>query len=153
VRALAAALALAAIPLFIYRTEVTRLLGLADVFDPNRIAYSFQYMEEILDSRTVERGNDVLEFTRGSYSLPESFRYRDRSFVTEAFLAELVTSGLIIVQDDTILLDRYEHGHSAAGHHIDWSVSKSFVSALFGIAVEEGKIPDISIWVLHAYDR
>lgn len=142
-RWLAVALALAAIPLLIYRTEVSRLWRLADLFDPDRIVHNFQHMDEVLDSRTIERGDEVLEFARGSYSLPESFRYRDRSYDTETFLAELVTTGLIILEDDTILLERYEHGHTPAGHHIAWSVSKSFVSALFGIAVEEGHIPDI----------
>jgi CubicO group peptidase (beta-lactamase class C family) len=142
-RWLAIGLALAAIPLLIYRTEVTRLWHMANLFDPDRIVHNFQHMDEILDSRTIERGDQVLEFARGTYSLPKSFRYRDRPYDTEAFLDELVTTGLIIVQDDTILLERYEHGHAPAGHHIAWSVSKSFVSALFGIAVEEGHIPDI----------
>ena len=142
-RWLAIALALAAIPLLIYRAEVTRLWHMANLFDPDRIVHNFQHMDEILDSRTVARGGEVLEFARGTYSLPKSFRYRDRPYDTEAFLDELVTTGLIIVQDDTILLERYQRGHAPAGHHIAWSVSKSFVSALFGIAVGEGHIPDI----------
>jgi CubicO group peptidase (beta-lactamase class C family) len=142
-RWLAIALALAAIPLLIYRTEVTRLWHMANLFDPDRIVHNFQHMDEILDSRTVARGGEVLEFARGTYSLPKSFRYRDRPYDTEAFLDELVTTGLIIVQDDTILLERYQRGYAPAGHHIAWSVSKSFVSALFGIAVGEGHIPDI----------
>jgi CubicO group peptidase (beta-lactamase class C family) len=142
-RWLAIALALAAIPLLIYRTEVTRLWHMANLFDPDRIVHNFQHMDEILDSRTVARGGEVLEFARGTYSLPKSFRYRDRPYDTETFLDELVTTGLIIVQDDTILLERYQRGHAPAGHHIAWSVSKSFVSALFGIAVEEGHVPDI----------
>jgi hypothetical protein len=116
---------------------------MANLFDPDRIVHNFQHMDEILDSRTVARGGEVLEFARGTYSLPKSFRYRDRPYDTEAFLDELVTTGLIIVQDDTILLERYQRGHAPAGHHIAWSVSKSFVSALFGIAVEEGHVPDI----------
>jgi CubicO group peptidase (beta-lactamase class C family) len=142
-RWLAGALMLAAIPLLIYRTQVTRLLRFANVFAPDRIAYNFQHMDEILDSRTIARGDDVLEFARGSYTLPESFHYLGRSYDSEAFLEELVTTGLIIVEGDTILLERYAHGYAPAGHHIAWSVSKSFVSALFGIAVAEGQIPDI----------
>lgn len=142
-RWLAGALMLAAIPLLIYRTEVTRLLRFANVFAPDRIAYNFQHMDEILDSRTIARGDDVLEFARGSYTLPESFHYLGRSYDSEAFLEGLVTTGLIIVEGDTILLERYAHGYAPAGHHIAWSVSKSFVSALFGIAVAEGQIPDI----------
>jgi CubicO group peptidase (beta-lactamase class C family) len=142
-RGLAVVLAIAAVPLLIYRAELSRLMRFADVFDPERIVYNFQHMDEILLSRTVAGGGEILEFARGSYSLPESFRYGDRSYQTEGFLAELVTTGLIIVRDDTILLERYEHGHSPPGHHIAWSGTKSFVSALFGIAVGEGDIPDI----------
>ena len=142
-RWLAVALALAAIPLLIYRTELTRSWRVANLFDPDRIVHNFQHMDEILDSRTIERGGEVLEFARGTYSLPATFTYADRSYDTEAFLDELVTTGLIIVQDDTILLERYEHGHAPAGHHIAWSVSKSFISALFGIAVAEGHIRDL----------
>jgi CubicO group peptidase (beta-lactamase class C family) len=144
-RVLVVALVLAAIPLVIYRAEIIRLLRFADVFNPNHIAYNFQHMDEILTSRTVEAGGEVLEFerARASYALPEAFRYRDQPFETEAYLDEVGTTGLIIVEDDTILLERYERGHTAAGRHIAWSVSKSFVSALFGIAVGDGDIPDI----------
>lgn len=142
-RWLGIALALVAIPLLVYRTEVTRLWRFLRVFEPDRIVHGFQHMEEILDSRTIEAGGDVLTFARGTYELPVSFHYGDRKIDTEAFLAELQTTGLLVLQDDTILLERYERGHSAAGHHIGWSVTKSFVSALFGIAVGEGHIPDI----------
>lgn len=144
-RWLGVALALLAIPLVLYRIEVTRLWRFAGLFDPDRIVYNFQHMEEILDSRTVKAGGDVLEFARGSYVLPESFRYGDRSFDTEDFLDELVTTGLLVLRDDTILFERYAHGYAPAGHHIAWSVTKSFVSALFGIAVSEGHIPDIQV--------
>ncbi len=78
-RWLAAALALAAIPALLYRTELTKLWQLANLFDPDRIVHNFQHMDELLDFRTITRSDDVLEFARGSYSLPESFRYDDRS--------------------------------------------------------------------------
>lgn len=142
-RWLGVVLALGAIPLFVYRTEATRLWRFLGVFDPDRIIHDFQHMEEILASRSVEAGGDVLEFSRGSYELPASFRYGDRVLDTEAFLAGLQTTGLLVLKQDTILLERYAHGYTPGGHHIAWSVTKSFVSALFGIAVGEGHIPDI----------
>jgi CubicO group peptidase (beta-lactamase class C family) len=142
-RWLGVGLALAMLPVVVYRTELTRLWRFAGVFDPDRIVYDFQHMEEIVDSRTVAAGGDVLEFGRGSYELPASFRYGDRSFDTEDFLAAQQTTGLLVLQGDTILLERYAHGLTPAGHHIAWSVTKSVVSALFGIAVSEGHIPDI----------
>lgn len=142
-RWLGVALAVAAIPVFVYRAEITRLWRFLRVFDPAHIVHDFQHMEEILDSRIVAAGGDVLEFARGSYELPASFRYGDRTLDTEEFLADLQTTGLLILQGDTILLERYERGLTPAGHHIAWSVTKSFVSALFGIAVAEGHVRDI----------
>jgi len=142
-RWLAVALALVAMAALLYRTELTRLWNANRLFEPELIAQNFQHMEAIFDARRVEHGDDVLEFARGSYSLPESFRFDGRAYDTESFLADLVTMGLIIIHDGTIVFERYEHGYTAAGHHIAWSMSKSFVSALFGIAVEEGQISDI----------
>jgi CubicO group peptidase (beta-lactamase class C family) len=140
---------LLAVPAFFYRVELGRLWHMARLFEPDRITYNFQHMDEILDSRRIEAGGDVLAFRRGTYTLPARFRFRDRTFETEAFLEEVVTTGLIIVQDDTILLERYAHGHTPEGKHIAWSVSKSFVSALFGIAVAEGHVRDIEEPVTH----
>ncbi|MDH3687038.1 MAG: beta-lactamase family protein [Myxococcales bacterium] len=128
----------------VYRAELVSLWHASKLFDPERIVHNFQHLEDIVEARVVAHGDDVLEFGRGDYTLPVSFEYGERTYDTEEFLAELVTPGLLILQDDTILFERYENGHSAAGHHIAWSVTKSIVSALFGIAVEEGHIPDIA---------
>ena len=133
---------LLALALF-YRSELTQLWKVVHLFDADAIVYNFQHMDEIFPSRTVQRGDGVFEFDRGSYDLPSGFRYADRSYDTEAFLEDTATTGLLIVQDDKILLERYQRGHSPSGRHIAWSVSKSFVSALFGIAVAEGHIRDI----------
>lgn len=142
-RWLGVALTLALVPVVVYRTELTRLWRFARGFEPDRIVHFFQHMEEVLDFRIVEAGGEVLEFSRGHYELPATFRYGDRSLDTKAFLAAQQTTGLLVLQDDTILLERYAHGLTPAGHHIAWSVTKSLVSALFGIAVGEGHIPDI----------
>ncbi len=140
---LGGAAVLLAAPLLIYRVELARLWGAALLFDPERIVWNFQHMDQIFGARTVEAGGDVLRFARGSYELPATFRHGGQTYDTEAFLAELVTTGLLVLQDDTILHERYAHGHGDSGRHIAWSVSKSFLSALFGIAVAEGHVRDI----------
>ncbi len=142
-RGTAAVLVLIAALAVVYRTELAQLWSVAHLFDADGIVHNFQHMDEIFPSRTVARGDDVFEFGRGAYTLPSSFRYAGRLVDTEDFLEATTTTGLLIVQDDAILLERYARGHSAAGRHIAWSVSKSFLSALFGIAVAEGHIRDI----------
>lgn len=134
---------LAAVPVALYRAELARLWRFAGLFDADRIVYNFQHMEEILDSHVVEAGGQVHAFARGSYELPASFPYGGRSLDSEEFLSTQQTTGLLVLQGDTILLERYAHGLTPDGHHIAWSVTKSVISALFGIAVSEGHIPDI----------
>jgi CubicO group peptidase (beta-lactamase class C family) len=126
-----------------YRGELVQLWRVAHLFDEDTIVYNFQHMDELFPTSRIEGGGEVFEFERGSYTLPPRFSYQDRTFDTESYLAETMTTGLLVLHDDRILLERYAHGHSAEKTHIAWSVSKSFLSALFGIAVEEGDVRDI----------
>ena len=135
--------AFAAVAAFLYREELGRLWTLSRLFAPDAIVHNFQHMDTLFPSRTVEAGEDVLTFGRGRYTLPESFTYGGKAFDTEGFLAETATTGLLILHDDTVVLERYEQGHAADRRHIAWSVSKSVVSALFGIAVAEGHVDSI----------
>jgi CubicO group peptidase (beta-lactamase class C family) len=53
------------------------------------------------------------------------------------------TTGLIVIKDDKICFEEYYRGNTADTLHISWSVGKSFVSALVGIALDEGNIKSI----------
>lgn len=143
VRGLAIGLALVGLAAFFYRADISRLLDAWRLFDPDRIVQNFQHMDDMFSSRAIQHGDDVLAFAEGTYTLPETFTHRGKTFETEPFLERMKTTGLIIVQDETILLERYGRGHTPAGRHIAWSVTKSFVSALFGIAVAEGHLQDL----------
>ncbi|MEM6769248.1 MAG: serine hydrolase [Bacteroidota bacterium] len=77
-------------------------------------------------------------------ALPETFTYgRDATIETAIFLEDTYTTGLLVLQDDTIRHEAYFRGHTPQTPQIVWSVSKSFLSALLGIAVAEGHIKRI----------
>ena len=76
--------------------------------------------------------------------LPASFAFRTTQIDTASFLAVTDTTGLIVIKDDKIVLERYFRGTDAHTRTVAWSVSKAFVSALIGIAVGEGKIQSIN---------
>jgi CubicO group peptidase (beta-lactamase class C family) len=76
--------------------------------------------------------------------LPASFAFRATQIDTASFLAVTDTTGLIVIKDDKIVLERYFRGTDAHTRTVAWSVSKAFVSALIGIAVGEGKIQSIN---------
>src|SRR5262249_33982959 len=62
---------------------------------------------------------------------------------TATFLDATDTTGLLILKDDKLVFERYWRGNTAATPWTAWSVSKSFTSALVGIAIHEGSIASI----------
>ena len=52
--------------------------------------------------------------------------------------AGIRTDGVVIVRNGYIVYERYARDYTAETPHLTWSVSKSFVNALFGIASEQG---------------
>jgi CubicO group peptidase (beta-lactamase class C family) len=55
-------------------------------------------------------------------------------------LTETETQSFIVIQDDAVVLERYYNGWQRESMVTSFSVAKSFVSTLVGIAIEEGAI-------------
>lgn len=75
--------------------------------------------------------------------LPENFSISGHTFNTDEYLKNTGTQGLMVLQNDTLVFENYHNGQEVDTRHISWSVAKSFISALFGIAMEEGHIKSI----------
>ena len=56
------------------------------------------------------------------------------------FMAEIGTEAFIVIQDDTVLLERYYNGAGRDTLMTSFSVAKSFDTALIGAAIEDGYI-------------
>jgi CubicO group peptidase (beta-lactamase class C family) len=61
----------------------------------------------------------------------------------DAFLASQDTQAFLVIQDDAILYEKYFGGGARDSIVTSFSVAKSFVSALVGIAIDEGKIVSV----------
>jgi CubicO group peptidase (beta-lactamase class C family) len=61
----------------------------------------------------------------------------------ETFLAGSGTQAFIVIQDDTVLYEKYFNGAQRDSIVTSFSAAKSFVSTLVGIAIAEGKIHSI----------
>ena len=61
----------------------------------------------------------------------------------DEFLASQDTQAFLVIQDDAILYEKYFGGAARDSIVTSFSVAKSFVSALVGIAIGEGKIASV----------
>ena len=75
--------------------------------------------------------------------LPESFTFKGKTWNTLEFLGLIDTAALLVLKDGEIVHEQYR---ATGGEQVQWmsmSVAKSFISALLGIAIEEGHIGSI----------
>jgi CubicO group peptidase (beta-lactamase class C family) len=135
----------ALIVVLFYRQEARQLYKVLTFFDKENISQNFRGTNQIFRTSTVPQPAQSHPFSISSkpYSLLESFQLNDSTINTKAFLDYTLTDALLIIQHDTLKYEYYGNGFTVDGHHIAWSMSKSVISALFGIAISEGKIKSI----------
>ncbi|HMN61887.1 MAG TPA: serine hydrolase [Anaerolinea sp.] len=56
---------------------------------------------------------------------------------------KLSLHSLLVIRHGAIVLEKYYPGHKQSERHTQYSVTKSFVSTLFGIALDQGKIKGV----------
>lgn len=105
---------------------------------------NFRSMRTLFPVHEIARPATSIPLPAGTpVGLPASFDFNGNADPTDAFLESTDTTGLLILQDGQVVYERYWRGNDARTHWISWSVAKSFVSALVGIAVHEGAIASI----------
>ncbi|MEM7190621.1 MAG: serine hydrolase, partial [Pseudomonadota bacterium] len=134
------ALAVVVVAALIWREELERLYRVNTLFNEDRIVANFSNMRAMFLSVDIPRGGEVYEFASTPRELPESFEWEGTPIDTAAFLEETMTTSLLVVRNDAIEFEDYYLGTGPEDMRISWSVAKSFLSALLGIAIGDGKI-------------
>jgi CubicO group peptidase (beta-lactamase class C family) len=97
----------------------------------------------------IEVGTSAFHFRPGAESLvPDTVEYQEGNRVKLVELSKLLrstgTHAFIVVRDDQLLYEDYLNGSARDALSTSWSLSKSFVSALVGIAISEGFIKSLN---------
>lgn len=76
---------------------------------------------------------------------PITYRHKGEQCTAnlDEFLASSNTTAFIVIKDDQILYENYFNGHNRESFSKVFSVTKSFTSALIGVAIDEGHIASI----------
>ena len=96
-------------------------------------------------ARTIPAGDDASPLPAGveiDPPPPPSGVDDDRAF--DEFLRGTDTLGFVVVDDDLLVYERYFGGADRQTRQTSFSVAKSFVSTLVGIAIDEGLIGSVT---------
>ena len=134
-----------ALGLAIYSPNIYKLYRLANLYNEKTIAKNFINIENIFSniSSPIPASEKPHIFETKEFSLPEKYIFEGEELSLKDGLAHFHTDGLIILYDGKMLFEDYWNGNSKDSKHISFSVAKSYLSALFGIAVNEGLIDSI----------
>ncbi|MBK6395574.1 MAG: serine hydrolase [Betaproteobacteria bacterium] len=114
------------------RPETRCLVGLVSRWD------------EIHATRKVPRGESVRPLKRAPAEPAIRYRFANLERPTlDDYLARNRTTGLLVLKDDTILVERYQYDRRPEQRMASYSMAKTVVGMLVGIAISEGRIRSI----------
>ena len=108
------------------------------VFREDKIVYNFMHIKEAFPTKEILKSTTPKELQLGeSYSLPNYFMWENNNVDITDYLSYVRTTGLMILHKNSIVYTDYQNGMREDSVHVSWSMAKSFVAALVGIALEE----------------
>ena len=130
-------LLLAAVGLGIWkREELKRLWAVNSLFDASHIVGNFSNMDRAFLTAEVPRGTGpVSELPIGQpATLPDA---------TAQWITDRAVTSLLVLKDGQIVHESYHLDTTADDRRISWSMAKSYLSALFGVLLDEGAIASL----------
>jgi CubicO group peptidase (beta-lactamase class C family) len=118
------------------REEIMRLWAVNSLFSAEKIVYNFSNMNAAFLTQPVQRGETAVSaLPQGpEMSLPGG---------TQDWITDRAVTSLLVLKDGEVRHESYHLGTGEDDRRISWSVAKSYLSALFGILLEEGAIASI----------
>ncbi len=135
--ALAAVVAVTALAGMAKREEITRLLAVNALFEPDRIVHNFSNMGTMFHTTPMPLAAHQAEPLRTAprpATLPPGL---------EDWIAARGVTSLVALHRGEVVYEGYFRGTGRDDLRVSWSVAKSFLAALFGIFVENGAIASL----------
>ena len=118
------------------RDEIARLMAVNSLFAQDKIVFNFSHMDQAFLSTPVPRGDGpTTEFSYGPEFTPMP--------QVDDWIAERDVTALVVLKDGKIVYENYFLGTEPDDRRISWSVAKSYLSALVGVLLDEGKIASL----------
>jgi CubicO group peptidase (beta-lactamase class C family) len=110
---------------------------------PAQQLVGYRNMEKIAPTRLIRRGANVHPLPRGAVQIDPKWTWAGRAWDTASYMAAMRTSGVIVLKDGKVALERYGLGRRPGERWTSFSVAKSITSTLLGAAIADGYIKSL----------
>jgi CubicO group peptidase (beta-lactamase class C family) len=110
---------------------------------PAQQAWGYKHMELMNPSRVIKRGDKVHVLRKAAVQIDPRFDADGKSYNTASYMTAFRASGVLVIQDGKIILERYGLGRRPHDRWTSFSVAKSITSTLIGAAIKDGKIKSL----------
>lgn len=109
-------------------------------------------MDQIFPTRTIKKSAVPQELKEGKldpefrYRIPDfgaGLKLREQNYSIDDYLRRQRVTGLLILKDGEILLEKYQYDRQPTHRFVSNSIAKSITSLAVGFALEEGKIQSL----------
>ncbi|TVP53987.1 MAG: class C beta-lactamase-related serine hydrolase [Halomonadaceae bacterium] len=118
-------------------------LTMVNLFDEELREDNFRNMQRIFPYHSIRAGDQPHAFSRRQGELIETYEFAGETRTLADFMARTRTTGLLVIQDGAIVHEEYALGAQEHDRFTSWSVAKSFIGTLVGIAQQEGRLDDL----------
>jgi CubicO group peptidase (beta-lactamase class C family) len=101
------------------------------------------HFDTLVPARKVDKGATVFELKRPASELKITYKYQDRSGDTDSYQEHSRNTGLLVLKGDQIVVERYQYDRKPTDKMQSYSMAKTVVAMLVGIAIAEKKIRSI----------
>ncbi len=110
---------------------------------PEQQAIGYREMEKINPGHVVRRGPIVRELPLAARQIDPKWTRDGQTYDVASYMNRMRTSGVIVLKDGKIILERYGLGRGPQDRWTSFSVAKSVTSTLVGAAIADGHIKSL----------
>jgi CubicO group peptidase (beta-lactamase class C family) len=103
-------------------------------------ARGFRSIETTYRTHVIRRGAHVHPLPVAARQIAPTFAFKGRTWSVDDYMRAYRVSGLLVIKDGQIVLERYGLGRGPRDRWTSFSVAKSLTSTLVGAAIADGKI-------------
>ena len=101
------------------------------------------HFDTLVPARKIAKGSAVFELKRPANERKISYKYQDRSGDTDSYQDHTRNTGLLVLKGDTIVVERYQYDRKPTDRMQSYSMAKTVVAMLVGIAIADKKIGSV----------